>query len=214
MLLPIPPAHHTYISRQVLAPVLLPFCLTSYIPKNERPMCRQWERSGAFTSLTDSKKCAQLISKIPRGGLLGKCPNMCFFCTQRPAIHCPSIRLGPFLTLKLAFLTLKLALWVTRGCAWVHVGHSVCKLARLQAHNDYQNPNRVVLHGKTACVGLHPQLLIVSLHYFCDDICLLQISSTPPEIMWFGMVGGLLWRFCGEKWGSRCGQLDVCAATG
>jgi len=39
------------------------------------------------------------------------------------------------------------------------VGHSVCKLAGLQAHNDYQNPNRVVLHGKTACVGLHPQLL-------------------------------------------------------
>jgi len=39
------------------------------------------------------------------------------------------------------------------------VGHSVCKLAGLQAQNDYQNPNRVVLHGKTACVDLHPQVL-------------------------------------------------------
>ena len=36
----------------------------------------------------------------------------------------------------------------------------------------------------------------------------------PPKIMWFGMVCGLLCRFCGEKWGSRCGQLDVCAGTG
>ena len=27
----------------------------------------------------------------------GKCPNMCFFCTQKPAIHCPSIRLGPIM---------------------------------------------------------------------------------------------------------------------
>ena len=27
-------------------------------------------------------------------------------------------------------------------------------------------------------------------------------------------MGGLLWRFCGEKWGSRRGQSDVCTATG
>jgi hypothetical protein len=36
-------------------------------------------------------------AKNARGSQLGKCPNMCFFCTQKPAIHCPSIRLGPFL---------------------------------------------------------------------------------------------------------------------
>ena len=29
----------------------------------------------------------------PRGGQLGKCPNMCLFCTQKPAIHCSFIRL-------------------------------------------------------------------------------------------------------------------------
>jgi hypothetical protein len=46
----------------------------------------------------------------------------------------------------------------TRGCAWIHVGHSVCKLAGLKAHSDYQiNPTKkVLLHGKTAYVGLHP----------------------------------------------------------
>jgi hypothetical protein len=32
-------------------------------------------------------------------------------------------------------------------------------MAGLQAHNDYQSFNRVVLHWKTACVGLHPQQL-------------------------------------------------------
>ena len=54
---------------------------------------------------------------------------------------------------------LKLALWVTRGCAWIHVGRSVCKLAGLKAHSDHQNPKKVALHGKTAYVGLHPQLV-------------------------------------------------------
>ena len=70
---------------------------------------------------------------------------------QKPVIHCPLIR--PFM------LKSKLALWVTRGCAWIHVGHSVSKLAGLRAHNGYQNSNMVVLHGKTAYVGLHPLLL-------------------------------------------------------
>jgi hypothetical protein len=32
-----------------------------------------------------------------RGGQLGKCPNMCLFCTQKPAIHSPFVRLEPFL---------------------------------------------------------------------------------------------------------------------
>jgi hypothetical protein len=31
------------------------------------------------------------------GGQLGKCPNMCPICTRKPAIHCPFIRLVPFL---------------------------------------------------------------------------------------------------------------------
>jgi len=26
-------------------------------------------------------------------------------------------------------------------------------------------------------------------------------------------VGGEIWRIGGEKWGSRCGQLDMCAGT-
>jgi hypothetical protein len=32
-----------------------------------------------------------------RGGQLGKCPNMCPFCTRKPVIHCPFIRLIPLL---------------------------------------------------------------------------------------------------------------------
>jgi len=54
---------------------------------------------------------------------------------------------------------LKLALWVTRGCALIHVGCSVCKFAGLKAQSDHQNPKKVALHGKTAYVGLHPQLV-------------------------------------------------------
>ena len=53
---------------------------------------------------------------------------------------------------------LKPALWDTRGCAWIHVGRSVCKMAGLKAHSRHQNPRKVALHGKTAYVGLHPQL--------------------------------------------------------
>jgi hypothetical protein len=32
--------------------------------------------------------------------------------------------------------------------------------------------------------------------------------------MWFGNVGGLLWRFCREKYGSRRRQTDMRAPTG
>jgi len=39
------------------------------------------------------------------------------------------------------------------------VGRSVCKLAGLKAHSDHQNPKKVALHGKTAFVDLHPQLV-------------------------------------------------------
>jgi hypothetical protein len=57
------------------------------------------------------------------------------------------------------------------------VGHSVCKLAGLQAHNDYRNPARVVLHGKTACVGLHPQLLDRFTQFFLQWY--LFVTRTP-----------------------------------
>ena len=39
------------------------------------------------------------------------------------------------------------------------MGRSVCKLAGLKAHSDHQNPKKVALHGKTAFVDLHPQLV-------------------------------------------------------
>jgi len=69
------------------------------------------------------------------------------------------------------------------------VGHSVCNLAGLQAHDDYQNPGRVVLPGKTACVGLHPQLLYLFTPFFAMvSVC--YKDSIPPGIMRFGMVGG------------------------
>ena len=29
-----------------------------------------------------------------------------------------------------------------------------------------------------------------------------------------GSVGGEIWQIGGEQWGSRCGQLGMCAATG
>jgi hypothetical protein len=148
-----------------------------------------------------------LIWQITQGGQLEICPTMCFICTRKPAIHCPSIRLGPFL------LQIIFGIMSTRGCAWIHVGHSVCKLAGLQAHNDYQNLARVVLHGKTAWVGLHPQLLDLFAPIFLQWYLFVK-DSIPPKIMWFEKVGGLLWIFCGEKWGPRCGQLDVCAGTG
>jgi len=67
------------------------------------------------------------------------------------------------------------------------VGHSVCKLAGLQAHNDYQNPNRVVLHWRTACVGLHPQLLDRLTPFFCNGVCLLQgLHITINLVIWNG----------------------------
>ena len=59
------------------------------------------------------------------------------------------------------------------------MGHSVCKLAGLQAVNDYQNPNRVVLHGKTACAYI-PNYLIVSLHFFAM-IFVCYKDSTPHQ---------------------------------
>jgi len=39
------------------------------------------------------------------------------------------------------------------------VGRSVCKLAGVKAHNDHQDPGKVALRGKTAYVGLHPQIV-------------------------------------------------------
>jgi hypothetical protein len=68
------------------------------------------------------------------------------------------------------------------------VGHSVCKLAGLQARNDYQNPNRVVLHGKTACVGLHPQLLDrLTPFFFCElTIVCYKDSTTRSHVVWNG----------------------------
>ena len=115
---------------------------------------------------------------LARGGQLGKCPNMCFSCTQKPVIHCLLFWLDYF-----CFIS-KLVLRVTRGCAWIHVGHFVCKLAGLQAHNDYQNPNRVT-HGITACVSLHPQVLNHSTLFFCNDICLLQeFRTTRNHVIW------------------------------
>ena len=42
--------------------------------------------------------CARIMFCI---GIIGhqrsRCPNMCPFCTRKPAIHCPFIRLVPFL---------------------------------------------------------------------------------------------------------------------
>ena len=61
--------------------------------------------------------CIQYI----RAGQLGKCLNVCFFCTQKPAIHSPFIRLEPFL------LQIKACIMsCTRIC--FHVSHSVRNL--------------------------------------------------------------------------------------
>ena len=43
------------------------------------------------------------------------------------------------------------------------MGHSVCKLAGLQAQNDYQNPNRVFCMGKQHVLTYIPKYLIVGL---------------------------------------------------
>jgi len=95
---------------------------------------------------------------------------------------------------------LKLALWVTRKCVWIHVGHLVCKLAGLQAHNDYQDQKWVVLHGKTACVGLHPQRLD------CFTPIFLQwylFVTRPPyhqkscDLEWCVAAVKMLWRKVG-----------------
>ena len=39
------------------------------------------------------------------------------------------------------------------------MGRSVYKLAELKAHSDHRNPKKVALLGKTAYVGLNPQLV-------------------------------------------------------
>ena len=67
---------------------------------------------------------------------------------------------------------------VTRGCAWLHVGHSVCKLAGLQA----QNPNRVVCKGKQPVLAYIPKYLFVSLHFFVM-LFVCYKDSIPSEIM-------------------------------
>jgi len=47
--------------------------------------------------LTETSQLSYLRLKTTRGGQRSKCPNMCHFCTRKPAIHCPFIRLVPFL---------------------------------------------------------------------------------------------------------------------
>ena len=56
--------------------------------------------------------------------------------------------------------------------------------------------------GKQHVLAYIPNYLVVSLHIFCNgDFC--YKDSIPRDTLWFGLVGGLLWRFCGEKWGLR-----------
>ena len=66
------------------------------------------------------------------------------------------------------------------------MSESVCKPAGLQAHNDYQNPSRGVLHGKTACVGLQPQLLDRFTPFFCNDTCLTRTPYHQNHMTWNG----------------------------
>ena len=101
-------------------------------------------------------------SQNSRGGQQSKCPNMCPFCTRKPVIYCPFIRLVPFLLL---FETGIMS--YTRMCL-DSCGSFCCKLAGLKAHSDHQNPKKVALHGKTTYVGLHPQLV------YCFTPILLQ----------------------------------------
>jgi len=96
---------------------------------------------GIGTSVSERQATTYGFKRLHQSQL-GKCPNMCPFCTRKPAIHCPFIRLLTFV-----LKNLKLAL---RG--WIHVGRSVCKLAGLKAHSDHQNPKKVALHGKTAYI--------------------------------------------------------------
>jgi len=67
--------------------------------------------------------------------------------------------------------------------------------------------------GKQHVLAYIPNDLIVSLQFFCNDIYLLQgLHTTRNHVIWNGVW--LLWRCCGEKWGLRHGQLDVCPGTG
>ena len=77
------------------------------------------------------------------------------------------------------------------------MGRSVCKLAGLKAYSDHQNPKKVAMHGKTAYVGLHPQLVDRFTSFLLR--CLFFEDSITPKIMLFGNMGGLLWKFCGKK---------------
>jgi len=110
------------------------------------------------------------LPKMPEGVNWGNVQICAFFALRSRPSTAPQSDWDHFC------FKLKLALWVTRGCAWIHVGHSVCKLAGHQAHNDYQNLNRVVLHGKTACVGLHPQSLGCFTPFFAM-ICHIKLPS-------------------------------------
>ena len=74
------------------------------------------------------------------------------------------------------------------------MGHSVCKMAGLQAHNDYQNLNRVVCMRKQHVLAYIPNYLIVSLHFFGNDICLLQgLHTTKNHVIWNGPAVKILW---------------------
>jgi len=113
---------------------------------------------------------------------------MCFFCTQKPAIHCSFIDWDHF--------CLKMKLWILRGCAWIYVGCFVCKLAGLKAHADHQIPSRVALHGKTAYVGLDHQ----PLHRFTSFLFQWYLLIKTAPWAKIGWVGGEMWRISSEKW--------------
>jgi hypothetical protein len=73
---------------------------------------------------------------------------------------------------------------------------SLCvQIGRGKAHSDHQNPKKVALHGKTAYVGLHPQLSDRFTPLFLQW-CLYYKDSITPKGMWFGNVGGqiLCWK--------------------
>jgi hypothetical protein len=126
---------------------------------------------------------------------LGKCPNMCFFCTQKPAIHCPSIRMGPFLLqIEAGIMSYTRMCLDSCGSLCVQIGFKLTMTAKTLIG--------WFCMGKQHVLAYIPNYLVVSLHIFCNgDFC--YKDSIPRDTLWFGLVGGLLWRFCGEKWGLR-----------
>ena len=162
--------------------------------------CNTWNRKGCCFDII----IYRFTWKFCRGGQLGKCLNVCFICTQKPGIHCPSIRLRPFLLqIEAGIMSYsRMCLdWVTLCANWQGFKLTTTTKTLL---GGFALENSMCWPTSPTTWSFHSIFLAMIFVCYKDSI--------PPKIMWFGM--GLLWRFCGEKWGSRHGQLDVCPGPG